>query len=289
MSILGFALRKEIPLLSAAAVVADGGIIFAFYKVALDTIKAANDLENVGLENQKLRFEIEEKRAAAEKAGAYVVVATLEQIQAYAPPPNLRERRYRSRNWVPGGGAAVLTLFLGLSLSLFYALDRKEHLMNVEQPMHEPTGKELEGSRRETALMEGKLYPKIECGEGTLGVNPFGYISFSSKSAHGTTLRFFLSNKGSTLTIPLSLTESNSSGERIFSGENLDITIPTSGAIIIKDAKGKIVTACRFTEQNNQQLVEWENTAEKIRAEEVAKAQRAEKERERPERPETVP
>ena len=84
LSALGFVLMKKVPWLSAAVVVADFGIIFGGYKMILETVKSANDLKKVALENEKLKLEIEEKKSIAEKANAYVKVATLEEIEKYA-------------------------------------------------------------------------------------------------------------------------------------------------------------------------------------------------------------
>jgi hypothetical protein len=69
LSAVAFYLRRELPWLSAATVVADAGIIFGFYKLILDTTKTANDLRKSSLEIESLRLEIDKKKKEAERTG----------------------------------------------------------------------------------------------------------------------------------------------------------------------------------------------------------------------------
>ncbi|MGA8672914.1 MAG: hypothetical protein WB679_23775 [Terracidiphilus sp.] len=273
ISVLGFVMWKEIPLLSAAAVVADGGIVFGFYKVVLDTVDAANKLENVGLENQKLRLEIEEKKAAAEKVGAHVVPATWGDIEKYASLRPNQSARYKGAR-LASGGAAFLTLFVA-AVVFYSSLKSSDGGGEVGETSRAPQTT-IEGKAAEIVKTEESLYPKTVCGKGTLDINPSGFISFWSDSALKVNLTFVLSDKGATLIFPLKpddlASELASGREQFFAGANPDIQIPTSGSIQIKDDKNKIVTTCHFESVQRQRVLEEAREAEVTHAREAESA-----------------
>jgi hypothetical protein len=82
---IGLKARKEVPWFGVTSLVANIGVIGAGYKIIMDTLKNAADLRKAGLEIEKLRFEVEEKRASAKQSESRITLATFEDIKKYSP------------------------------------------------------------------------------------------------------------------------------------------------------------------------------------------------------------
>ena len=192
VSALGFVLMKDVPWLSAAAVVADFGIIFGGYKMILETVKSANDFKKVALENEKLKLEIEEKKSIAEKANAYVTVATLEEIEKYATPP-VRPLNLRGIKWARDGviSAGIVLVLIGplvlLRLKIAPATQPPPtvgaHIVVAKAPPGALVS--VDGKPAVAADAQGNLSILVTPGAHKLVVSEAGFESFSEDISVG--------------------------------------------------------------------------------------------------------
>jgi uncharacterized membrane-anchored protein YhcB (DUF1043 family) len=106
---IAIAIREEYPWLSGVTVLADVGIIVGGLKSVLETTKTANELRKMGFEVEKLKLEIDEKKKAAEKENSRIVVATLDEIQAYSRQINPATATKRG-SVIYGGTTALLVI-----------------------------------------------------------------------------------------------------------------------------------------------------------------------------------
>jgi TolA-binding protein len=120
---LGLLFYRDTPWVSATFAAVDAGIVFGGLKTVLDTTKTANELRKMTLDIRKLEMEINEKKHAAEKADAQVVVATLEEIKQYATPV-LSQKRSSSTRIATIMTSIVMVVAIGTSVSV---MNRLEH------------------------------------------------------------------------------------------------------------------------------------------------------------------
>lgn len=259
--LVAYLFRSKSIWVPSVALITISGILFGGYRLILDTMKTSTELKKNGLEIDKLRLEIAEKKAEAEKAEEYVVTASLEEIQIYGKTP----RKLR-REWV-GGGIAI---FIFILASLPLIVDRpKVEVRHAEDANNTPVTITTEKPSNPRAVanrvadavdnalrvpkktnanpaqLAAAITPPEEdartiCTKGELRINPDGRILYSLAALSDQELRFVLQKGATVLTVPL-FTE----GAGAFAGFNT-IGFPNFGSIEIQNTKGKSVAKCHL-------------------------------------------
>jgi hypothetical protein len=222
---LGFVLRKEVPKF-AGAVIADAVLILALYSTLLKTIKGMNELEKVGLENQKLQLEIAEKETAKSRQAARIVVPTSDDIE-----------KYSKRSAARGTGIVVLGALLLVSVSLMNRdiIDREIQLSPI-------------GAAK-------RAFPPVSatCDTGNLKDVYGEFIVFSDKDVPEKNLRLIISGDHRE-SIDLIYRQTNAKGERVFLGVIGGINVSSFSTGEIQRDDGRVLTRCVLYETQGDEI-----------------------------------
>jgi hypothetical protein len=233
VSLFGFELRKKIPWLTAATVVVDGGIVAGFYKIILDTLKAANELQKTGLEIEKLRREQAEKERTEQKENARIVAPTFEQIEKCS-------KLATPRRWAMRGTLLLIVCTVGAVSSLLWT---SHQVPLAEKLYHKSPNVETSPADH----LQWKLPPAFRCETGTLFITDRNILIYESDSIHEAGIRVIIPTEGQVQSIVLTRVPPHDKIHSLYSSPPIDsheFIVNDNTVFAIEKLDGTIITRC---------------------------------------------